>query len=163
MDSSEEEIARLKKLQDDVTGMQGLSVNSFGAAAQAQLSALLRVPQDVLTRITQERVLASLELDGIQGRYETVPEAHSKTFQWLFDDHDNVSLDADKRLARERLNTWLSSGEGIFHISGKLGSGKSTLMKFLSSHPNMRTELQKWAGTLPWSQAYVASVDCPTR
>ncbi|KAJ9263807.1 hypothetical protein DTO195F2_2724 [Paecilomyces variotii] len=146
VDSSEEEIARLKKLQDDVTGMQGLSVNSFGAAAQAQLSALLRVPQDVLTRITQERVLASLELDGIQGRYETVPEAHSKTFQWLFDDHDNVSLDADKRLARERLNTWLSSGEGIFHISGKLGSGKSTLMKFLSSHPNMRTELQKWAG-----------------
>ncbi|KAJ9249892.1 hypothetical protein DTO207G8_6372 [Paecilomyces variotii] len=146
VDSSEEEIARLKKLQDDVTGMQRLSVNSFGAAAQAQLSALLRVPQDVLTRITQERVLASLELDGIQGRYEMVPEAHSKTFQWLLDDHENLSLVADKRLAREWLNTWLSSGEGIFHISGKLGSGKSTLMKFLSSHPNMRTQLQKWAG-----------------
>ncbi|KAJ9243357.1 hypothetical protein DTO169E5_2939 [Paecilomyces variotii] len=146
VDSSEEEIARLKKLEDYVTGMQGLSVYSFGAAAQAQLSALLRVPQDVLTKIAQERVLASLELDGVRGRYEMVPEAHSKTFRWLFDDHDNLSLDADRHLARERLNSWLSSGDGIFHISGKLGSGKSTLMKFLCPHPKMMAQLQQWAG-----------------
>ncbi|KAK3314886.1 hypothetical protein B0H66DRAFT_563874 [Apodospora peruviana] len=42
---------------------------------------------------------------------------------------------------------WLSSGNGIFHISGKPGSGKSTLMKFLCDHPRTRTELTKWAGT----------------
>jgi hypothetical protein len=31
--------------------------------------------------------------------------------------------------AGRRFIEWLSSGDGIFHISGKLGSGKSTLMR----------------------------------
>jgi hypothetical protein len=48
---------------------------------------------------------------------------------------------------REPFLHWLSAGNGIFHISGKLGSGKSTLMKFLCDHPRTTTELQKWAGT----------------
>jgi chromosomal replication initiation ATPase DnaA len=45
-----------------------------------------------------------------------------------------------------RFIEWLSSGVGIFHISGKLGSGKSTLMKYLFNHPRTETELSKWAG-----------------
>jgi len=46
---------------------------------------------------------------------------------------------------------WLSSGDGIFHIAGKLGSGKSTLMKFLCEHPCTIWQLQKWAGMSPKS------------
>jgi ABC-type molybdenum transport system ATPase subunit/photorepair protein PhrA len=46
----------------------------------------------------------------------------------------------------ESFGNWLSSGNGIFHIAGKLGSGKSTLMKFLCDHQKTKTELQKWAG-----------------
>jgi hypothetical protein len=49
--------------------------------------------------------------------------------------------------AGRRLIDWLSSGSGIFHISGKLGSGKSTLMKFLLKHPRTQMEISKWAGT----------------
>jgi hypothetical protein len=56
-----------------------------------------------------------------------------------------------KHHAREVFINWLSSGEGIFHISGKLGSGKSTLMKFLFSHCRTKTELRKWAGKLTYS------------
>ncbi|GAD97685.1 hypothetical protein AOR_1_590144 [Paecilomyces variotii No. 5] len=145
VNSSTEEISRLKKLQDDVSRIRGWSVSSFGAAAQAELRGLLRVPRDVLTEIAQERVLGSLRLDGLHARYETVPEAHSKTFEWVIDDHDNPSLAEDRRFAWKKLNTWLSSGNGIFHISGKLGSGKSTLMKFLSSHPNTMANLEEWA------------------
>ncbi|KXX74090.1 Vegetative incompatibility protein HET-E-1 [Madurella mycetomatis] len=48
--------------------------------------------------------------------------------------------------ARARFLGWLSSGKGIFHISGKLGSGKSTLMKFLSDHATTRSYLEEWAG-----------------
>ncbi len=51
-----------------------------------------------------------------------------------------------RREAREKFTSWLSSGEGVFHISGKLGSGKSTLMKYLSFHPGTKAELTKWAG-----------------
>lgn len=158
MDSSREEISRLKKLQDDLARIHDSSVCSFSAAAQAQLRGLLRVPQNVLTKIAQERILASLKLDGLHGRYEMVPEAHSKTFEWVTDDHDNASLDKGRRLAWKRFNTWLSSGNGIFHISGKLGSGKSMLIKFLSSHPNTMVKLQEWAGMLPSSQAHDVTI-----
>lgn len=41
---------------------------------------------------------------------------------------------------------WLSDGNGIFHITGKLGSGKSTLMKFLCDHERTKLEFEKWAG-----------------
>jgi hypothetical protein len=47
--------------------------------------------------------------------------------------------------ARNRFLTWLTTGNGIFHISGKAGSGKSTLMKALTRHPRTMQELERWA------------------
>jgi hypothetical protein len=54
----------------------------------------------------------------------------------------------DAHAQREKWTNWLSSGNGIFHIAGKLGSGKSTLMKLLCNHPQTRVALQKWAGMI---------------
>ncbi|KAK6822022.1 hypothetical protein PG987_014847 [Apiospora arundinis] len=52
----------------------------------------------------------------------------------------------DKRqTTRSHFNMWLKSGQGIFYISGKPGSGKSTLMKFLSQHTHTRQQLETWA------------------
>lgn len=61
-------------------------------------------------------------------------------------------IDQTKANAKESLDTWLSSGNGIFHISGKLGSGKSTLMKFLCDHELAKTKLEEWAGWCASSQ-----------
>ncbi|RYP42731.1 hypothetical protein DL768_010277 [Monosporascus sp. mg162] len=52
-----------------------------------------------------------------------------------------------KLAAGKRLIHWLSSSDGIFHISGKMGSGKSTMMKLLYEHPATKYELERWAGT----------------
>lgn len=49
---------------------------------------------------------------------------------------------------------WLRSGKGIFHICGKPGSGKSTLMKFIRSQPRTRHELEQWAGCKELVLAY---------
>jgi hypothetical protein len=38
----------------------------------------------------------------------------------------------------------LESGSGIYHIAGKIGSGKSTLMKFLCKDPRTPVYLKKW-------------------
>jgi tRNA A37 threonylcarbamoyladenosine biosynthesis protein TsaE len=54
-----------------------------------------------------------------------------------------------QRESREKFTDWLSSTRAlfpIFHISGKLGSGKSTLMKYLCCHSRTMEELEKWAG-----------------
>lgn len=47
---------------------------------------------------------------------------------------------------REIFITWLRKGSGIFHISGKPGSGKSTLMKYVCRHPQTEKHLRAWAG-----------------
>ncbi|RBR20215.1 hypothetical protein FVER53590_09921 [Fusarium verticillioides] len=47
-------------------------------------------------------------------------------------------------------------GEGIFHITGKPGSGKSTMMNFLANHPETRSLLDKWAAN--GSSIVIASV-----
>ena len=54
----------------------------------------------------------------------------------------------EKAAARNALLNWLSSGNGILHISGKLGSGKLTLMKYLCEHKSTRAVLERWAGKL---------------
>jgi ABC-type thiamine transport system ATPase subunit len=53
----------------------------------------------------------------MDNREERILEAHEKTFRWIFKDSP--------------FKHWLESktGSNLFWISGKAGSGKSTLMK----------------------------------
>jgi hypothetical protein len=90
----------------------------------------------------------------MRNRIETVEKAHEESFKWIFAD-DNRGDSGPGRVAlfnernREGADSfvkWLSSGNGAYHIAGKLGSGKSTLMKYLCGHSRVREELQKWAG-----------------
>lgn len=46
---------------------------------------------------------------------------------------------------RECFLSWLRTGDGIFYCSGKAGSGKSTLMKFLAHESRTRDELFFWS------------------
>ena len=48
--------------------------------------------------------------------------------------------------ARSCFNNWMEHGDGMFHISGKPGAGKSTLMKYLCQSPKTQKLLQLWAG-----------------
>ena len=52
-------------------------------------------------------------------RYDSITEAHEKTFAWIFEDPGPGFI------------TWLREGRQVYWIRGKPGSGKSTLMKFL--------------------------------
>jgi hypothetical protein len=57
-------------------------------------------------------------------------------------------VDSPQLHAKVALRTWLAEGNGIFHISGKLGSGKSTLMKYLCDSDRTVNLLKQWAGKL---------------
>jgi hypothetical protein len=90
------------------------------------------------------------EAKNDQGDNPSDEEAPKNDYNSLEDPRRDLKIQEDetKRLAREKLLSWLSEGEGIFHISGKLGSGKSTLMKFLCTRRGTKMELRKWAGRL---------------
>lgn len=47
---------------------------------------------------------------------------------------------------RQSFLAWLRTGNHVYHISGKAGSGKSTLMKFLGQNSRLRAELEEWTG-----------------
>jgi len=48
-------------------------------------------------------------------------------------------------ITHNKLTTWLESSDPIFWISGKPGSGKSTLMKYLVDDPRTSLALQSWS------------------
>lgn len=64
-------------------------------------------------------MLSQLRFDGIDERFDDIAEAHARTFQWIYERSELGFVD------------WLEAGRGIYWITGKAGSGKSTLMKFI--------------------------------
>ncbi|KAK4033781.1 hypothetical protein C8A01DRAFT_39751 [Parachaetomium inaequale] len=71
------------------------------------------------------QLLSSLYYDEMGDRVGTVSEAHDSTFRWIFDEPGQDRPWTD-------LGKWLQSDDQLYWITGKAGSGKSTLMKFIS-------------------------------
>ena len=114
----------------------------------------------------RDRVLQNIVLEGLHSRKMTerldnIPEAHMETFGWILQDetrgyskmrdvraimtdHENL---ANEDQAADSFIQWLHSGQGFFHVSGKPGSGKSTLMKYIVENPTTERHLRTWAGT----------------
>ncbi len=89
----------------------------------------------------QLAVIESLRFQTIVEREKNIKEAHPATFEWLFDD-DNADIGST---TPNTFLPWLTSQEGVYWVSGKAGSGKSTLMKFLYGHKKTLTALRTWA------------------
>jgi hypothetical protein len=90
------------------------------------------------------RVLQSLSFTGMRTRQSLIPDAHSSTFDWIFTPSKWAATDPRSQI---RLHAWLAEGSGVYWISGKPGSGKSTLMKYLQRCRHMQTQLSSWAGS----------------
>ncbi|RKK09198.1 hypothetical protein BFJ66_g5127 [Fusarium oxysporum f. sp. cepae] len=131
--------------------------------AFSQFQRLLMVDEETRGAIYQDRILESLKFDEMKQRFDAVHNAHEDTFKWIYEAIEVIKEDGDlsymeklrqealkmQLKSRERFIGWLLSQDPslpIFHISGKLGSGKSTLMKFLCSHHKTENALIKWAG-----------------
>ncbi|KAF1837270.1 hypothetical protein BDW02DRAFT_175185 [Decorospora gaudefroyi] len=108
------------------------------------------VSQDIEARFAS-LILSRLWFTELPDRYGTIPEAHQDTFHWMFED-DHQQLNASDW---DSFTEWLSDTDGsnLFWISGKPGSGKSTLMKYLFSDDRTTTHLQAWTSDRALVQA----------
>ncbi|KAI0132477.1 hypothetical protein BJ170DRAFT_249338 [Xylariales sp. AK1849] len=99
---------------------------------------------ETLSRATDDiafglRVIDSLTFASRPLRHESIPEAHGRTFRWAFRTQE------DRGTGTDRLTRWLTTGNGIFWVSGKPGSGKSTFMKYVADSEETLLALRQWA------------------
>ncbi|KAF6831911.1 hypothetical protein CMUS01_07149 [Colletotrichum musicola] len=148
-------IERLTALQDNLINPVETPVSDklLRIAGEARIS--INNLLSASARLTPEMViLKKLYFDSIYSREDNIENADSNTFRWMIEEEPGDSegetqdsLDKTRRKeAREQFQGWLSGRSGIFHISGKAGSGKSTLMKLLFTDAQSRVELRRWAG-----------------
>ncbi|QKD53579.2 uncharacterized protein FOBCDRAFT_239360 [Fusarium oxysporum Fo47] len=88
--------------------------------------------------LIQSRVVRSLWFRSYDDRRVNIKNPHFKTLQWALDPPSDYLQWGD-------LNTWLQSASGLYWVSGKAGSGKSTLMKYLHQHDQTHTLIRTWA------------------
>ncbi|KAK1809883.1 hypothetical protein LTR12_015773 [Friedmanniomyces endolithicus] len=114
--------ARVERIQPAVALASGEAKADFRLLS-ARLDAMLEGNR-MMTRYTH--ILQTLHYYGMFDRQTSISSTYGKTGHWIFD---------PQRTSFER---WLQHGHGIYWICGKPGSGKSTLMSFLSE--KLRTD-----------------------
>ncbi|KAI1817843.1 hypothetical protein GGS20DRAFT_458236 [Poronia punctata] len=122
----QETLNHLRALMTQATANQFVEPNL--TPIPGKLNTLIKLGDSAI-----ETVLRRLKFDSMRTREAAVSPAYQKTFEWLFTDESPFY-------------SWLIKSSGIFWVSGKPGSGKSTLMKFASQHGECRAALQEWAG-----------------
>ena len=92
-------------------------------------------------RNSHTRLLESLFFPDIVAREEQISDAFEGTCRWIFD-----SSDDQEREPRPWSNfrKWLETENGVYWISGKPGSGKSTLMKYILNSDCTSRLLANW-------------------
>ncbi|PCD32307.1 hypothetical protein FGRA07_09559 [Fusarium graminearum] len=128
-------------VDDDVRRISGLSnLKMLLEASQDTHRLISQSTEKTISRTCEEMVLSRLWFRKIHDRRETVTGAHRKTLRWaLYPPRDKALWDD--------LSRWLRkpSQDGIYWISGKAGSGKSTLMKYNYTEERTKMLLKEWS------------------
>ena len=91
-----------------------------------------------------DSITNSLRYEKLDERFETVTEAHQKTFEWILQPRQN-----GREVIWSDFVQWLREGDDLFWITGNPGSGKTTLMKFIYENPATEEHLKVWAKDTP--------------
>ncbi|KAG7108432.1 Vegetative incompatibility protein HET-E-1 like [Verticillium longisporum] len=80
---------------------------------------------------------------SIPRRHDAIATAHEKTFEWIFTGQKKTHQ------SNTTLMEWMTGGTGPYWVSGRAGTGKSSLMRFLNDDERTREAFQTWAGDRP--------------
>ncbi|EXJ58764.1 hypothetical protein A1O7_06194 [Cladophialophora yegresii CBS 114405] len=123
----ENQFARFQASHADTLSRLSLGIESIMLEQEA-----IRTTSDKQrAQVAQQRICMSLSFCDMVSRQGRIREAHEGTYGWILapcDTTDNGLSD---------FHSWLAApapDHGLFWISGKPGSGKSTLMRYLDDH-----------------------------
>lgn len=156
-----------KKLGEERFGDVGESLKSaiLGAIYEPENDSSTTEPRvfeipPVRRQSLKEKLLSKMAYPDIFIREQSVAEAHEKTFQWVFE------KEKQQGVPWASFCQWLEAPDThLYWITGKAGSGKSTLMRYISQPPAGDTSnqpkspeiqprcfpfLEKWAGKQPF-------------
>jgi len=115
----------------------------------AKLTTVAMWPSEETSQaVVGDAILRSLLYPKIEFRRETIVQAHAKTFQWIFQDPKA------RNKPWSNFTSWLRYQNDIYWVNGKAASGKSTLMKYLGTHPDVKKHLAGWAEESPFVCAH---------
>ncbi|KAJ0119586.1 small s protein [Diaporthe amygdali] len=83
---------------------------------------------------------SSLWYPTMEEREQGIWSPHKGTLDWVFQ-----SSPAETQVPWDDFNNFVTEGCGTYWITGKAGSGKSTLMKHINMHPKLDDALTRWA------------------
>ncbi|CAM1508100.1 Fc.00g049480.m01.CDS01 [Cosmosporella sp. VM-42] len=108
------------------------------SASQGSLSpsAELSSKEAITSSYIYQQFMSTLVLHS-QSREESIESAYQDTFGWVWSNQDSSIL------------SWLVSDHPLFWISGRPGSGKSTLMRYLWNHQQLSNVLAKGSTKIP--------------
>jgi len=97
-------------------------------------------------------ILEQLYFPSMEQRERAISNPGEGIFQWVLDvaadmatrreDVFEVSGRKKRANTRYKLLEWLRFGTGVLYVSGKAGSGKSTLIKYLTDHKLVKESLK---------------------
>ncbi|KAI9688281.1 MAG: hypothetical protein M1820_010293 [Bogoriella megaspora] len=104
-------------------------------------------------KFSEKEIMDSLYFPQMENREDEISDAHRTTFEWVFRDSSESKTtprklggyDPHNQPEWYSLSKWLAKDSNVYWISGKAGSGKSTLMRFISGHPRTKKMLKEWA------------------
>ena len=99
--------------------------------------------------ILMKKFLESLQFSDIRDRKDRIAEAYGETFLWIYH-----GPQAEHRPWASFID-WLESDSNLYWITGKAGSGKSTLMKYIYDDERTSNHLARWSpGNPPLTAAF---------
>ncbi|KAJ3960870.1 hypothetical protein N0V92_002491 [Colletotrichum tropicale] len=92
-------------------------------------------------KLIMKGLLDSLYFPQEVDRFHDIKPAHKGTFDWIYSKPRSGATKA----TWANFQSWLQHDSGIYWVSGKAGSGKSTLMKMVSNDERTRRRLLDWS------------------